>query len=473
MLNLDALDTVIAVLVVLLVLSLVVQAIQSALKKLFKIKSRQIEESLLDLLKNVLETSAGPESSNPSTGKAAKRRRLPTLVILPTVKSPSGKAPKQVKPLFDAIIDEFSKIGRVAASGNTILESISKEDLMKVLRKVGVDKLYPEFSNKFKLALGDFKELKKAINAVKTENLSGETSAKFAKIQEALNPLFNDIERFFKTDGTSGGASSNKDLLLADILSLREIQPGHVLDILGEVQKKVREELDKDPNKESIKALDNNLRKIADVFTKLHQKVDEVIAPLHTKLMDIERWYDTVMTSFEERYTRGMKTYAFVIGLVVCVWLNANIFNIYQDISANADNRAAIVSAGQAALQTYEEKLAAPDIIQNQDAQKELKNLIKTKKEEIKKASDEYAKFGFKTWKEECESYSKLIDGWAKVQHVLMMVLGWLVMAALLSLGAPFWHDALETLFGVKNLVRRRGDIKSAESAGSGGQGRT
>jgi len=209
------------------------------------------------------------------------------------------------------------------------------------------------------------------------------------------------------------------------------------------------------------------------VFTKLHQKVDEVISPLRTKLTDIERWYDTVMTSFEERYTRGMKTYAFVIGLVVCVCLNANIFNIYQDISANADKRAAIVHAGHAALQSYEEKLATPDIIQNQEAQKQLKQLIENKKEEIKKASDEYAKFGFRTWKEEMESYNKLADGWEKVWHVLMTFLGWLVMTALLSLGAPFWHDALETLFGVKNLVRKRGEIKSVESTISDGQGRT
>ena len=105
MLNLDTLDTLIAVMVVLLVLSLVVQAIQSALKKLFKIKSRQIEESLVDLLENALDTSTKKNGSGTSpappqkkslatsTKKAAKRRRLPTtLRILPWVKEPSDKA---------------------------------------------------------------------------------------------------------------------------------------------------------------------------------------------------------------------------------------------------------------------------------------------------------------------------------------------------------------------------------------------
>lgn len=49
MVSSDALDNLIAILFVLLTLSLVVQSIQSLIKKLLKLKSRQIEESLLDL----------------------------------------------------------------------------------------------------------------------------------------------------------------------------------------------------------------------------------------------------------------------------------------------------------------------------------------------------------------------------------------------------------------------------------------
>ena len=48
------LDNLIAMVVVLLILSLVVQSIQSGLKKLLKIKSRQIEDSLIDLFEHVL-----------------------------------------------------------------------------------------------------------------------------------------------------------------------------------------------------------------------------------------------------------------------------------------------------------------------------------------------------------------------------------------------------------------------------------
>lgn len=54
MININALDNIIAVVVVILLLSLIVQSIQSVLKKALKIKSRQIEDSLLDLFENVV-----------------------------------------------------------------------------------------------------------------------------------------------------------------------------------------------------------------------------------------------------------------------------------------------------------------------------------------------------------------------------------------------------------------------------------
>ena len=44
MIDINALDNVIAVVVVILLLSLIVQSIQSVLKKAFKIKSRQVED---------------------------------------------------------------------------------------------------------------------------------------------------------------------------------------------------------------------------------------------------------------------------------------------------------------------------------------------------------------------------------------------------------------------------------------------
>jgi len=50
------------------------------------------------------------------------------------------------------------------------------------------------------------------------------------------------------------------------------------------------------------------------------------------------------------------------------------------------------------------------------------------------------------------------------------VLLGWLIMTILLSIGAPFWQDTLESLFGVKNLLRKRGDIQNVEEETGTGQ---
>src|SRR5262245_48716068 len=60
MINISALDNIIAVVVVILLLSLIVQSIQSVLKKALKIKSRQIEDSLIDLFENVVNFNPAP-----------------------------------------------------------------------------------------------------------------------------------------------------------------------------------------------------------------------------------------------------------------------------------------------------------------------------------------------------------------------------------------------------------------------------
>jgi len=40
----------------------------------------------------------------------------------------------------------------------------------------------------------------------------------------------------------------------------------------------------------------------------------------------------------------------------------------------------------------------------------------------------------------------------------------------LLSAGAPFWQDALESLFGIKNLLRQKTDTQNIEQQSGAGQ---
>jgi len=51
-------------------------------------------------------------------------------------------------------------------------------------------------------------------------------------------------------------------------------------------------------------------------------------------------------------------------------------------------------------------------------------------------------------------------------------LVGWAIMVMLLSVGAPFWQDALESLFGIKNLLRQKSATQNVETQSGTGQPR-
>ena len=40
---------------------------------------------------------------------------------------------------------------------------------------------------------------------------------------------------------------------------------------------------------------------------------------------------------------------------------------------------------------------------------------------------------------------------------LLAVILGWLGMTLLVSLGAPFWYDILKTVMGIKDKLKEKG----------------
>ena len=75
-------------------------------------------------------------------------------------------------------------------------------------------------------------------------------------------------------------------------------------------------------------------------------KILNKIRPASILKDDAEKWFDTVWSGFDERYTRHMKSIAVVISILVVVYLNANFFRVYQVIAHNDVQRSLIVSKG-------------------------------------------------------------------------------------------------------------------------------
>ncbi len=163
-------------------------------------------------------------------------------------------------------------------------------------------------------------------------------------------------------------------------------------------------------------------------------------------------WYATIMKSFEERYIRSMKTCALVISLLMVIVLNANPFGIYRQISGNDQMRDQLVNAGQQISQKLDAQRAAG---QTGTAQTDatIKQVADESVKDIQENVAVYTSFGFEgprwiagVWKNPTGLWSR---GTAET------ILGWLVMTALLSVGAPFWQDVLASLFGLKNLLNK------------------
>ncbi len=150
------------------------------------------------------------------------------------------------------------------------------------------------------------------------------------------------------------------------------------------------------------------------------------------------------MHSLEERYARSMKTVAIVISFVVVVTLNANLFAIYRQISGDQVMRDALVASADDVLKKLEEQKPPDQQIGD----------VKQALQEVKANVSLYTDFGFKgpQW---------ISDAWktregATLYQMFEALLGWIVMTTLLSVGAPFWQDTLESLFGLKNMLRQK-----------------
>src|SRR5690242_189257 len=125
----DTLNNIIAVVVVILILSLVVQSVQSVAKKFTKIKSRQIEESLVDLFTNML----NKPGFRPATriDKLIDHSPMWRIVFF---WRPSAAQQADVADIFNRVIEGFKDVGRLAQSGERMLDSIAKGDLLKILQ---------------------------------------------------------------------------------------------------------------------------------------------------------------------------------------------------------------------------------------------------------------------------------------------------------------------------------------------------
>lgn len=599
--NLGVLNTIIAVVIVLLVLSLIVQAIQGFVKKLLKLKSKQIVDSLEDLYEQALASTtvsrpaSGATESPFAIAKAVMKKWLKAgqtfISRLLRLKSAGADTPVARSPaqqFTDKIVGEFTAIGRSSRWGNPVLDSLSKEDLLKIMAKLESEGFVPDYVTKFQTMVDELNELKKAIDDLsRNAILTGAASAKLAEIRMVLAPLFYDVQAILAGDKVKPG------VLFGDLLRLGNIKLNRVPELLNDAQQAITQEIEvasKSNLTDRVNALHDlsrELAKIAILIGNLSQKFDNAVAPLRIKLTQVETWYDTVMQSFEERYARNMKSVAIYISIVVVILLNANFFEVYRSLSKNQVQTNLIVQNGPKVLEAAKNATGTPTptpatsdtttTATNAGAlsttaaaapsatpgaspgaspaaapapspsptPEDLRKEAEETKQNIDLYVNMYEEFGFSplsgeqfhswvwstggwTWlfgkngrgsfwgftiarnekgvpltapisgvrrtiSKDCHEIDNdgkpvTYDGrtpvscspdWRPVtrgewydsrKHDASVLFGWSIMVLLLSVGAPFWQDALESLFGIKNLLRQKSSTQNVETQSGAGQ---
>lgn len=497
--NLDLLDNIIALVVVILLLSLIVQSLQSLFKKLLSMKSKQIEDSLIDLFDSVLRERQAAPAADGTVPRArsqanAKAGVMKMFTIFPT--SPTEQVGPRAKGLLDAVKQEMTELGRVDFRGNFSLESLSKSDLLNVIARVAPNTIVDGFNDKLTAAMQKIKEIETAIARVKAADLPGEANALFARMQEVLAPLQQHYRSLVTPDANDPNSISVRaGLVVADILALRQVLFIDSLDLLGQTQRIVAEEKAKAPDaaKPALAELEKGLAGVSLAINNTRTALDDAFGGFKSKLTEIESWFDTVMQGFEERYQRGMKSLSIILGAVVVVLLNANVFAIYKSISVNEALRSKLVGQGQEIAQLQEDiatmeeggtpaattTTATDTAAATTPATPATTETLAQKKKRLDSLVDRYTMFGFQplSWRQFLAWVNDLVTtddtetgSWlSRRGDDFRTILGWIVMTMLLSLGAPFWHDALQSLFGVKNLLQKKNEQRNVEQARGAG----
>lgn len=162
----------------------------------------------------------------------------------------------------------------------------------------------------------------------------------------------------------------------------------------------------------------------------------------------VEAWYNSGMDRVSGWYKYRTQRILFVIGLVIAVVMNADTIRIVRQLSKDSTMRQSIVAAAEATKNPT---------ASNDSTDETIDKRINAAKRSFDEINDLGIPIGWPPGDPEAktpgEKIAKCFD-WITAQP--SMLLGWLLTAVAISLGAPFWFDALNKIMVVRSTVKPR-----------------
>jgi hypothetical protein len=179
------------------------------------------------------------------------------------------------------------------------------------------------------------------------------------------------------------------------------------------------------------------LKRYLDKVPSLKTRLDVLVRDARRGMLDVkaglEKWFDETMGRAEGAYKRWASVVLFGVGLFLAVVGNASTTDVARDLWQDSGTRAAVTEA-------------ASNLGDSPDD-------IGTVSEEMSKLSEFHLPVGWDVAGEDPDEADDpvqfLRDSPADV--VFVTLLGWLLTAVLLMLGAPFWFDLLSRLVSLRS----------------------
>jgi hypothetical protein len=188
---------------------------------------------------------------------------------------------------------------------------------------------------------------------------------------------------------------------------------------------------------QSLRDAISNLQN-AKVEQALYTLVDAAGNDLHKVRENIEKWYDSINERITGWYKRRSQWIILVLGLAVAIAVNADTLTIARSLSNDTAMRNSLVAAAQ-------EYTKAVNASPTADKEKKAEEKLKENQEALQKLG---LPIGWKADDKRLIPEREDTTGW------FLKIIGWLLTAMAISLGAPFWFDLLNKFMTARSTLK-------------------
>lgn len=223
------------------------------------------------------------------------------------------------------------------------------------------------------------------------------------------------------------------------------LEPKKFAKVLVEIYEKEKNSKTKNDIKEALEKLSqhNYLRYL---LLNYIEKGENKIENLEK---DIEDWFNNVMERATGWYNRKFKKWTIAIAFLIALAFNFDTIHVYQRLSKDSKVRKELVQNANDNINEYSQYLEKEKSMDSTDTEliariDTLKTKINTIINEEISSIEQLAGIGWKHGE-----WSLVFKNWKSAEFVIKIV-GWMITAFAISLGAPFWFDLLNKVMKLR-----------------------